>query len=59
MKVLKAKKHTKTRKPQGEAVEKQHTVQPEKQSSASDTGGESEPGKTYQVYLTSTVLFLF
>ncbi|KAJ1389906.1 hypothetical protein SESBI_37913 [Sesbania bispinosa] len=46
MKVLKAKKHAKTRKPQAETVEKPHTVKPEKQSSA--TGGESDPGKTYQ-----------
>ncbi|KAL2349369.1 hypothetical protein Fmac_003369 [Flemingia macrophylla] len=38
MKVLKAKKHAKTRKPQAE-----HTLQPEKQSSAREahTGGES------------------
>ncbi|XP_022634270.1 uncharacterized protein LOC106754869 isoform X1 [Vigna radiata var. radiata] len=44
MKVLKAKKHAKTRKPQAETVDKAHTVQPEKQSSASEphtTGGES------------------
>ncbi|KAK7407278.1 hypothetical protein VNO78_09060 [Psophocarpus tetragonolobus] len=43
MKVLKSKKHAKTRKPQAETAEKQPTVQPEKHSSASEahTGGES------------------
>lgn len=63
MKVLKAKKHAKTRKPQAESVEKPPTVQPEKQSSASETeaGEESDSGKTYQVLylMISTVQFLF
>ncbi|XP_027361378.1 uncharacterized protein LOC113869312 [Abrus precatorius] len=50
MKVLKAKKHAKTRKPQGETLEKMHTVQMEKQGSANETQaeGESDPGKTNQ-----------
>jgi len=57
MKVLKAKKHAKTRKPQAETVEKAHTAQPEKQSSASEphTGGDS----THQVCLMSTLLLHF
>ncbi|KAG5062021.1 hypothetical protein AAZX31_02G029000 [Glycine max] len=43
MKVLKAKKHAKTKKPLAEAAEKPHRVQSEKQSSASEahTAGES------------------
>ncbi|OIW10541.1 hypothetical protein TanjilG_15913 [Lupinus angustifolius] len=50
MKVLKAKKHAKTRKPQAETVEKPQAVKQEKQSSASETeaGGEYDRGKTYQ-----------
>ncbi|KAK7252354.1 hypothetical protein RIF29_36227 [Crotalaria pallida] len=50
MKVLKAKKNGKTRKPQAETVEKPHTVQQEKKSSTSETEakGESNKGKTYQ-----------
>ncbi|CAL0311924.1 unnamed protein product [Lupinus luteus] len=50
MKVLKAKKHAKTRKPQTETVEKPQAVKQEKQSSASETeaGGESDRGKTNQ-----------
>ncbi|KAK7309513.1 hypothetical protein RJT34_06309 [Clitoria ternatea] len=47
MKVLKAKKHAKTRKPQGETVEK---MQLERQSSANEahSEGDSDPGKTHQ-----------
>lgn len=52
MKVLKAKKHAKTRKPQAETVEK---VKLEKQggsgSHETQTGEESNPGRTYQVYI--------
>ncbi|KAE9613412.1 hypothetical protein Lal_00015889 [Lupinus albus] len=58
MKVLKGKKHAKTRKPQTETVEKPQTetdekpqaVKQEKHSSDSETqtGGESDRGKTYQ-----------
>ncbi|KAK7307202.1 hypothetical protein VNO77_40040 [Canavalia gladiata] len=47
MKVLKAKKHAKTRKSQSETVEKLHTVQLEKEGET-QTGGESDSGKTHQ-----------
>ncbi|KAI4328301.1 hypothetical protein L6164_020664 [Bauhinia variegata] len=48
VKVLRAKKHAKTKRPQTESIEKSHTV-PEKQSSASEADSvKQDTRKTYQ-----------